>query len=153
MAHRPHSLVVAPEKGASLMSAHRVPWAALAIEKRLGVPLGEGSCHTAEVDARFIGGQVPVEDIRRLLASRGDTRGVMLPGMPAGGEAGVWRGGLASASTAPQAAAQSGSASPGQPTPAAATTYAGWFQHDSFQPCGSSPLDGLVRGRAARTYP
>lgn len=45
--------------------------------------------------------------------------------------------GLASACTAPQTAAQAGSASPGQTKPAAVSTYAGWFQHDSLQPCGS----------------
>lgn len=54
------------------------------LKKRLGVPLGKGSCHTAEIDGLVIEGHVPAEDIKRLLAARGDARGLVLPGMPMG---------------------------------------------------------------------
>ena len=54
------------------------------IKKRLGVPLGKGSCHTAEIDGLVIEGHVPAEDIKRLLAHRGDARGLVVPGMPMG---------------------------------------------------------------------
>ncbi|WP_462115079.1 DUF411 domain-containing protein [Lysobacter xanthus] len=54
------------------------------LKKRLGVPLGKGSCHTAEVDGLVIEGHVPADDIKRLLANRGDARGLVLPGMPMG---------------------------------------------------------------------
>lgn len=54
------------------------------IKRRLGVPFGKGSCHTAEVGPYFIEGHVPAEDIKRLLAEGGDSRGLVLPGMPIG---------------------------------------------------------------------
>lgn len=54
------------------------------IKKRLGVPAGKGSCHTAEVGGLVIEGHVPAGDIQRLLASRDGARGLVLPGMPLG---------------------------------------------------------------------
>jgi hypothetical protein len=54
------------------------------IKKRLGVPLGKGSCHTAEVGRLVIEGHVPAGDIKRLLAMGDDARGLVLPGMPLG---------------------------------------------------------------------
>jgi hypothetical protein len=54
------------------------------IKKRLGVPLGKGSCHTAEVGGLVVEGHVPAGDIRRLLAMRDGSRGLVLPGMPLG---------------------------------------------------------------------
>ena len=54
------------------------------IKERVGVPLGKGSCHTAEVDGYFIEGHVPAGDVRRLLAERPDAKGLVVPGMPAG---------------------------------------------------------------------
>lgn len=54
------------------------------IKKRLGVPLGKGSCHTAEVGGLVVEGHVPADDIKRLLAQRDGARGLVLPGMPAG---------------------------------------------------------------------
>lgn len=54
------------------------------IKRRLGVPLGKGSCHTAEVGPYFVEGHVPAEDIKRLLAQGGDAKGLVLPGMPVG---------------------------------------------------------------------
>lgn len=54
------------------------------IKERVGVPLGKGSCHTAEVDGYFIEGHVPAEDVKRLLAERPAAKGLTVPGMPAG---------------------------------------------------------------------
>jgi hypothetical protein len=54
------------------------------VKERVGVPLGKGSCHTAEVDGYFIEGHVPAADIKRLLAEKPDARGLLVPGMPAG---------------------------------------------------------------------
>lgn len=54
------------------------------IKKRLGVPFGKGSCHTAEVGNLVVEGHVPADDIKRLLAANDGSRGLVLPGMPAG---------------------------------------------------------------------
>ena len=54
------------------------------IKERVGVPLGKGSCHTAQVGGYFIEGHVPVADVKRLLAEKPDAKGLVLPGMPAG---------------------------------------------------------------------
>ncbi|HEL3749478.1 TPA: DUF411 domain-containing protein [Stenotrophomonas maltophilia] len=54
------------------------------IKQRLGVPVGKGSCHTAEIDGYVVEGHVPAEDIKRLLKERPAARGLVLPGMPAG---------------------------------------------------------------------
>ena len=54
------------------------------IKERLGVPLGKGSCHTAEVGGYFVEGHVPAEDVKRLLAQKPAARGLVVPGMPAG---------------------------------------------------------------------
>lgn len=54
------------------------------IKKRLGVPLGKGSCHTAEIGRLVVEGHVPAADIKRLLAANDGARGLVLPGMPAG---------------------------------------------------------------------
>ena len=54
------------------------------VKERVGVPLGQGSCHTAEVGGYFVEGHVPAEDIKRLLAQQPDAKGLVLPGMPAG---------------------------------------------------------------------
>jgi hypothetical protein len=54
------------------------------IKRALGVPAGQASCHTAEVDGYFVEGHVPFEDVHRLLAERPAARGIAVPGMPAG---------------------------------------------------------------------
>ncbi len=54
------------------------------IKERLGVPLGKGSCHTAEVGGYFVEGHIPAEDVKRLLAEKPDAKGLVVPGMPAG---------------------------------------------------------------------
>ena len=54
------------------------------IKTRLGVPVGKGSCHTAEIDGYLIEGHVPVADIQKLLKERPAARGLVLAGMPLG---------------------------------------------------------------------
>ncbi|GAB2519305.1 DUF411 domain-containing protein [Lysobacter humi (ex Lee et al. 2017)] len=54
------------------------------VKKRLGVPLGKGSCHTAQVGTLVVEGHVPAGDIKRLLAANDGAKGLVLPGMPAG---------------------------------------------------------------------
>ena len=54
------------------------------IKERVGVPVGKGSCHTAEVGGYFVEGHVPADDIKRLLAEKPAAKGLVLPGMPAG---------------------------------------------------------------------
>jgi hypothetical protein len=54
------------------------------VKERLGVPVGKGSCHTAEIDGYLIEGHVPVADIKKLLKERPDARGLVLAGMPLG---------------------------------------------------------------------
>ncbi len=53
-------------------------------KQRLGVPLGMGACHTAEVAGYLVEGHVPAKDIRRLLQERPRARGLAVPGMPMG---------------------------------------------------------------------
>ena len=54
------------------------------IKERVGVPVGKGSCHTAEVGGYFVEGHVPAADIKRMLAERPAAKGLVLPGMPIG---------------------------------------------------------------------
>ena len=54
------------------------------VKQRVGIPIGMGSCHTAEVSGYFVEGHVPAEDIERLLRERPDAKGLTVPGMPAG---------------------------------------------------------------------
>ncbi|HEX2139257.1 MAG TPA: DUF411 domain-containing protein [Woeseiaceae bacterium] len=56
-----------------------------AVKKRLGVPIGLASCHTALVeDTYVVEGHVPAEDIRRLFESGAEAKGLAVPGMPGG---------------------------------------------------------------------
>lgn len=50
---------------------------------RLGVPEKMASCHTAEVGGYVVEGHVPAADVKRLLASKPNIRGLAAPGMPA----------------------------------------------------------------------
>lgn len=54
------------------------------VKTRVGIPVGKGSCHTAEVGGYFVGGHVPPEDVKRLLREQPAARGLVLPGMPLG---------------------------------------------------------------------
>ena len=55
-----------------------------AVKRRLGVPAGMESCHTAVVDGYVVEGHVPAADVTRLLAERPAVAGVAVPGMPMG---------------------------------------------------------------------
>jgi hypothetical protein len=55
-----------------------------AIRDEVGVPVGQGSCHTAKVGDYFVEGHVPADDVKRLLAEKPDARGLAVPGMPQG---------------------------------------------------------------------
>lgn len=54
------------------------------VKSRVGVPLGKGSCHTAEIAGYFIEGHVPADDVKRLLVDKPSAKGLVLPGMPMG---------------------------------------------------------------------
>ena len=53
-------------------------------KQNLGVPNEAASCHTAVVDGIVIEGHVPAQDIKNLLADRGDIRLLTVPAMPSG---------------------------------------------------------------------
>lgn len=55
-----------------------------ALQSRLKLSPGMGSCHTAQVEQYLIEGHVPAADIQRLLKERPDARGLVVPGMPLG---------------------------------------------------------------------
>ena len=53
-------------------------------KQQFNVPTQAASCHTAVVDGVVIEGHVPAQDIKRLLADRGDLRLLAVPAMPSG---------------------------------------------------------------------
>lgn len=55
----------------------------VAIKQKLGVPLDIQGCHTAVYRGQFLEGHVPLE-ATRMLESRKDLAGLVVPGMPAG---------------------------------------------------------------------
>ncbi len=55
-----------------------------AVKQRLGIPLSQASCHTAEVGGYVLEGHVPAADVQRLLREKPAARGLVLPGMPIG---------------------------------------------------------------------
>jgi hypothetical protein len=54
------------------------------VKMRVGVPVGKGSCHTAEVAGYFLEGHVPAADVKRLVAEKPAAKGLAVPGMPLG---------------------------------------------------------------------
>lgn len=55
------------------------------VAKRLGIPSGHGSCHTAIIDGLVFEGHVPLNDVRRVLATKPKgVRGLAVAGMPLG---------------------------------------------------------------------
>ena len=54
------------------------------IKDEYNVPYGLASCHTAIIDGYVIEGHVPADDIKRLLHSRPDIRGLSVPQMQVG---------------------------------------------------------------------
>ncbi len=53
-------------------------------KRRLGVPEGLESCHTAVVGGYVVEGHVPAKEILRLLLERPAVVGIAVPGMPIG---------------------------------------------------------------------
>jgi len=53
-------------------------------KKRVGIPRDKESCHTAEIEGYFIEGHVPAEDIKRLIKTKPDAKGLVVPAMPIG---------------------------------------------------------------------
>jgi hypothetical protein len=53
-----------------------------AIKEGFGVPAEMTSCHTAFVGDYFVEGHVPASEIKSLLATYPDIRGIAVPGMP-----------------------------------------------------------------------
>jgi hypothetical protein len=54
------------------------------IKRRLGVPAGRVSCHTATVRGYTIEGHVPADLIRKLIDEKSRYAGLAVPGMPMG---------------------------------------------------------------------
>ena len=50
-----------------------------------GIPANMQGCHLSLIDEYAIGGHVPVDIVKRLLASNPPIKAITLPGMPAGG--------------------------------------------------------------------
>lgn len=56
-----------------------------ALQKRVGVPADQGSCHTAIIDGMAFEGHVPIADMKRALAAKPKgLRGLAVGGMPLG---------------------------------------------------------------------
>ena len=56
-----------------------------ALQRRVGLPAGLASCHTALIDGMVFEGHVPIADMKRVLAARPkDVRGLAVAGMPIG---------------------------------------------------------------------
>lgn len=56
-----------------------------ALQRRVGLPAGLASCHTALIDGMAFEGHVPVADIKRVLAAKPKgVRGLAVAGMPLG---------------------------------------------------------------------
>jgi len=53
-------------------------------KQQFNVPPQAASCHTATVNGVTIEGHVPAQDIKRLLADKGDIRLLTVPAMPSG---------------------------------------------------------------------
>lgn len=54
------------------------------IKRKVGLPAGLGSCHTAIVDGYVVEGHVPAEVVKKMLKERPDIIGISTPGMPIG---------------------------------------------------------------------
>ncbi len=56
-----------------------------ALQRRVGLPAGLASCHTALIDGMSFEGHVPVADMKRVLAAKPKgVRGLAVAGMPLG---------------------------------------------------------------------
>lgn len=52
--------------------------------RRFGLRESVAGCHTTRIDGYLIEGHVPLDIVARLLRERPKTRGITIPGMPAG---------------------------------------------------------------------
>lgn len=67
------------------VTVEEMPDAALSSKKaELGIPAPLHSCHTSVVDGYVVEGHVPIEAVVKLLSEKPATKGIALPGMPAG---------------------------------------------------------------------
>ena len=56
-----------------------------ALQRRVGLPAGLASCHTALIDGMAFEGHVPIADMKRVLAAKPkNVRGLAVAGMPIG---------------------------------------------------------------------
>lgn len=55
-----------------------------ALKSENGVPPRLAACHTALIDGYVVEGHVPATDLRRLLETRPNVKGLAVPGMPLG---------------------------------------------------------------------
>ncbi len=54
------------------------------IKQQLGIVTNLQSCHTAMVGGYFVEGHVPASDIKKMLLTKPDIKGITVPGMPMG---------------------------------------------------------------------
>lgn len=54
------------------------------VKRRFGIPREKDACHTGTIEGYLIEGHVPAEDIKRLIRTRPDAKGLLVPGMPIG---------------------------------------------------------------------
>ncbi len=54
------------------------------VKKKVGVPSSLAACHTGVVGNYVVEGHVPAQDVKRLLRTKPDVRGLSVPGMPVG---------------------------------------------------------------------
>lgn len=54
------------------------------VKERFGIPRDKDACHTGEIEGYFIEGHVPAEDIKRIIRTKPDAKGLLVPGMPIG---------------------------------------------------------------------
>lgn len=54
------------------------------VKRQLGVPNDLLACHTATVGGYVVEGHVPAQEMKRLLKTTPDVRGLSVPGMPVG---------------------------------------------------------------------
>ena len=65
------------------MNVQEVPSTA-EYRQKYGVPQNLQSCHTATVNGYVLEGHVPAREVQRLLKTRPKSKGLAVPGMPAG---------------------------------------------------------------------
>ncbi|MFB6273295.1 MAG: DUF411 domain-containing protein [Salinibacter sp.] len=54
------------------------------VKKQVGVPASLAACHTAVVGNYVVEGHVPAQEVKQLLRTTPDVRGLSVPGMPVG---------------------------------------------------------------------